>query len=46
MSVTSFHPTELVELPPVLPPLAGAITEAQHQQQLDVQQRQVSTSCC
>lgn len=40
LSLTTFHPRSLVEAPPAcLPPLAEALTEAQHQQQLDEQQR-------
>jgi len=30
MSLTSFHPGNLVEAAPVPPPLAGAITEQEH----------------
>eukprot|EP00878_Enallax_costatus_P038356 GHUV01043567.1.p1 GENE.GHUV01043567.1~~GHUV01043567.1.p1 ORF type:complete len:187 (+),score=81.30 GHUV01043567.1:1956-2516(+) len=40
MSITSYHPSSLVELVPQLPPLADALTEEQHQQQLDEEQRQ------
>lgn len=40
VSLTTFHPCSLVEAPPAsLPPLAEALTEAQHQQRLDEQQR-------
>lgn len=42
MSITTFHPSSLVELAPELPALAHALTEEQHQQQLDEQQRQVN----
>jgi hypothetical protein len=42
MSVSTYHPSSLVETAlPLLPPLAEALTEEQHQQQLDEQQRQV-----
>lgn len=41
MSITTYHPTSLVELVPQLPPLADALTEEQHQLQLDEEQRQV-----
>jgi hypothetical protein len=44
MSVTTYHPASLVETAPLLlPPLAEALTEEQHKQQLDEQQRQVSS---
>lgn len=44
MSVSTYHPTSLVETAPLLlPPLAEALTEEQHKQQLDEQQRQVSS---
>ncbi len=41
MSVTSHHPGDLVETAPQLPPLQDAITEEEHQQQLNEEQRQV-----
>ncbi|WIA37628.1 hypothetical protein OEZ86_014529 [Tetradesmus obliquus] len=42
MSVSTYHPTSLVETAPLLlPPLAEALTEEQHKQQLDEQQRQL-----
>jgi hypothetical protein len=42
LSLTTFHPRSLVEVPPpALPPLAEALTEAQHTQQLNEQQRRV-----
>lgn len=45
LSVTTYHPSSLAEVAPaVLPPLAEALTEEQHQQQLDDQQRQVRDS--
>lgn len=34
LSFTSYHPSDLVEQPPVVPPLQEAITEEQHQQQV------------
>jgi hypothetical protein len=43
MSITTYHPSSLVEVPPLtLAPLSEAVTEQQHQQELDEQQRQVS----
>jgi hypothetical protein len=45
LSITTYHPTSLVEVPPVsLPPLSEALTEQQHQQELDEQQRQVKSA--
>ncbi len=42
LSITTYHPSSLVEVPPVsLPPLSEALTEQQHQLELDEQQRQV-----
>lgn len=41
MSVTSRNPSDLVEVAPPIPPLARAITEEQHQQQLDAASKQV-----
>lgn len=41
MSITTYHPSSLVEQVPQLPPLAEALTEEQHQQQLGEQQKQV-----
>lgn len=44
LSITTYHPSSLVEVPPLLlPPLLAALTEQQHQQQLDEQQQQVRT---
>jgi hypothetical protein len=44
LSITTYHPSSLVEVPPLLlPPLSEALTDQQHQQQLDEQQRQVRT---
>eukprot|EP00775_Hariotina_reticulata_P005753 gene5752-5993_t len=45
LSLTSYQPTSLVELVPILPPLAEALTEEQHQQELDEQQRQFEEAC-
>jgi hypothetical protein len=45
LSITTYHPSSLVEVPPVsLPPLSEALTEQQHQQELDEQQRQVRSA--
>eukprot|EP00879_Flechtneria_rotunda_P014718 GHRR01015379.1.p1 GENE.GHRR01015379.1~~GHRR01015379.1.p1 ORF type:complete len:276 (+),score=103.63 GHRR01015379.1:522-1349(+) len=41
MSISTYHPSSLVQLVPKLPPLAEALTEEQRQQQLDEQQRQL-----
>ena len=30
MNVTAYHPSDCVELPPSLPPLAEAVTDEQH----------------
>jgi hypothetical protein len=46
MNLTAYRANSLVELVPALPPLAEALTEEQHQQELDEQQRQVSGADC
>lgn len=41
MSVTSYHPGDLLETPPVLPPLQDAITDEEPQKNMDEAARQV-----
>jgi hypothetical protein len=44
LSITTYHPSSLVEVPfKPLPPLSEALTEQQHQLEQDEQQRQVNS---
>lgn len=44
MSITTYTPASLVEQPPELLPLADALTEAEHQQQLEAAAQQASAA--